>query len=737
MGMWATPAEVPRSEIPFRLLGPLELVDDNGRRCLLPGRQQAAMSALLIRANRVASIDQLVDAIWEETPPPTARAQVQFCMHTLRRALDDLRMPARIVTQPPGYRLDVHEDHLDSHCFERHVENARALTRARRAEEAVDAFRRGLGLWRGAALDGAGRALRDQVLWLDRMRGEALEQSIELELGLGQHREVVGRLRVLLAADPLAEGFRHHLMLALYRSGMKGEALDVYRDGCALMAEQLGLDPGEKLRRLQEAILADDPALFPAEESAPRPVAFLTHLFADRPLRQLPADLPDFTGRTDLAADLSGLLANDGNDGNDGDGDRAYGCGDAWPGGRAVPRIVNITGMAGVGKSAFAVHLAHRLSDAFPDGQLYVDLGGVPSPGPGAALAQILTGFGYDAAALPGVSASAALYRSLLADRKVLVLLDGAEDEKEVAPLLPGSASCTVLVTSRRRLTGLPGARFVPVEPFTEDEATSLLARMAGRARVEREPGEAAALADLTSGLPLALRIVGARLRARPHWPLATMVRSLEDEHRRLDALIHGELAVRDRLLSVHAGLDAEEARLLRRLGALGGRRLPRWTAAAVLDGGWQHADDLLERLAETGLLDTSAAEPGHFRWTDLVRVFATERLRGEEPEAEPAALRRALQGWQSLAERASRLPRGGGPAGPGTPGASEGDEAWRVPDEYAVGIVADPVQWLDAEQDTLHATLARARSLGLASQCATLIATLTPLTPYHPCPTA
>ncbi|QNP74864.1 winged helix-turn-helix domain-containing protein [Streptomyces roseirectus] len=818
--------EVSAPDFSFTLLGPLEVVGADGETCLLPGRQRAALSVLLIRAGRVASIGQLVDAIWEEVPPQTARAQVQFCVHALRRVLDDLAVPARIVTQPPGYRLEVPDDRLDSRVFERHVDTARALAAAGRAEDAATAFRRGLDLWRGPALDGAGRAVRDQVVWLDELRAQAREQCVELELGLGRHRELVGPLRTFLAADPLAEGLRGQLMLALYRSGMKGEALNVYRAGRTLSAEQLGLDPGERLRGLQAAILADDPGLLwtpgeraagagergmgpgeraagpgdramgpegrlmepgervagpggrvagpegwlmgpgeraaglegrlmgPGERAAgldgrlmepgesgepagrfagrpgpsrataapaytddstytddptlpwrPRRPAPLTpgRSAHHRPPRQLPAAIPDFTGHTALVAELVRELGSA-----------------REP--AAGPRIVNITGGAGVGKSALAVHVAHRVAAAFPDGQLYVDLTDVRPPG--AALAQTLVGFGYDAGSLAGDAANAALYRSLLAGRRFLVLLEGARDEQDVALLLPGSADGVVLVTSRRRLTGLPGARFAHVDPLTGTEAAELLERLTGGGG--REPDAVAALVDLTGGLPLALRIVGARLRARPHWTLRTMVRHLEEEAHRLDLLTHGELSVRDSLLSVYTDLGPDEARLLRRLGALSGRRLPRWTAAAVLGEGRRCADELLERLADAGLLDTSTASPadaGHFHRTELVRLFSAERLRADEPGAEPGVLRQILEGWLCLAEHARRAVRA-----PHAPAPSPATASWRVHADAVADALTDPTAWLLREREGMSAALARGRELGLEELCGALTRTVSSL---------
>lgn len=560
--------EYDASDSSFRILGPPQVVTAAGQDvAITPGRQHIVLGVLLLEANRVVSIDHLIDAIWDDDPPATARTQVQICVSRLRNRLVEAGFDA-IRTKPPGYLMPVRPGELDAQVFSARTAEADAMARAGRVEEAAEALGQAVGLWRGPALSGIeSHILRAKATELDERRLAAVESHVDLQLRLGRHHELIGELSTLSSEHPLRERLRGLLMLALYRAGRQAEALEAYRLGRELMIDQLGLEPGEELRKLEAAILSGDPSLqavdtlpVPPPRNAAEPEVVI-------PL-QLPTDIGDFTGRAELIGQVGRLLAE---------------TGDGY-----ATRVVVLAGKPGVGKSALAVHVAHRLGEEhFPDGQLYCDLGGGRSEPMAAVdvLGRFLRALGVPGEALPEqIDERAEMYRQLLARKRILVLLDDAAGESQVLPLLPGSGDSVVVVTSRARLTGLAGARVYDVDVFDTDEAVGMLASVVGRARVAGEPAAAEALIRLVGRLPLALRIVAARLDARPHWTLAWMLERLSDERRRLDELAHGEMMVRASLALTYDGLEPMARRLLELLGMLDGLSFPNWVAAALLD---------------------------------------------------------------------------------------------------------------------------------------------------------
>ncbi|GAA1298487.1 hypothetical protein GCM10009634_55070 [Saccharothrix xinjiangensis] len=726
-----------------------------------PGRQQVVLGALLLEANRVVSIDHLIDAVWDDSPPATARTQVQICVSALRSNLATVDRGDAITTRPPGYLLRVADGELDAQVFARLTGEAESLVRAGDPRAAAELLRQALGLWRGPALGGAtGGVLRARAARLDEDRVAVLETSLELELGSGRHRQLVGEIGSLVAQHPLRERLRGQLMLALYRSGRQAEALEVYRAGRDVLIEELGLEPGDELRRLESAILAGDPALAVRSEAqqlgdaalgssalggsalggsalggsalgssplvgsplmgsplggsplggppveAPRPVAVAPEPVV--PL-QLPADIGDFTGRAELVARALELLA---------------------PGGRAT-RVVALVGKPGIGKSALAVHLAHLLVEGhFPDGQLYCDLGGTRAHPATAAdvLGRFLRAMGIPGTSIPDAEDERAeMYRQLVARKRMLVVLDDAAAERQVQALLPGSSTCSVIVTSRARLTGLPGARVLEVEVLDHDEATAMLATVIGHERVDAEPAAATALIRLVGCLPLALRIVAARLAARPSWSLAWMLERLSDERRRLDELAHGEMMVRASLALTYDGLDVESRRLLRLLGALDGLGFPTWVAAALLDVELMRATDLLERLVDAQMLEMVAIDvtgAPRYKFHDLIRLFAREQLEQHEEEAERrTALHRVAGGWLALAGEAHARVYGGDFT-------SLHGEAprWQAPRSHVDRLLADPLVWLESERPNLCAVVELTAAEGMAEACWDLAVTLVTL---------
>ncbi|MFT7834595.1 BTAD domain-containing putative transcriptional regulator [Saccharothrix sp. BKS2] len=698
----------------YRVLGPLHVSSEPGRVGKVPpGRQQVVLGALLLEANRVVSIEHLIDAVWDESPPATARTQVQICVSALRSTLAAVDRGDAISTRPPGYLLRVADGELDAHVFARLTAEAENLVRRGDPRTAAELLRQALGLWRGPALSGTtSNALLAKAAKLDEDRLAVLETSLDLELGAGRHRQLVGEIGALVAQHPLRERLRGQLMVALYRSGRQAEALEVYRTGRDLLIDELGLEPGEELRRLEAAILTGDAALAVPSQAPPvEVVRQAAPAPAPQPVvpLQLPADIGDFTGRAELVARALRLLE---------------------PGGRAT-RVVALVGKPGIGKSALAVHLAHLLVEAhFPDGQLYCDLGGTRTHPATAAdvLGRFLRAMGIPGTSIPDAEDERAeMYRQLVARKRMLVVLDDAAAERQVQALLPGSSTCSVVVTSRARLTGLPGARVLEVEVLDHDEATDMLAAVIGPERVAAEPAAATALIRLVGCLPLALRIVAARLAARPSWSLAWMLERLSDERRRLDELAHGEMMVRASLALTYDGLDVESRRLLRLLGALDGLSFPTWVAAALLDVELMRATDLLERLVDAQMLELVAIDvtgTPRYKFHDLIRLFAREQLEQHEEEDERrTALRRVVGGWLALAGEAHSRVYGGDFT------SLHGDAPrWRPSRSYVDRLLADPLVWLEAERPTLCAAVELTAAEGMDEACWDLAVTLVTL---------
>lgn len=703
-------------EVHFRILGPLEAGTAQCPARIPAGRQEVIMAALLLDANRMVSTDYLVDLIWDEEPPDTARTQVQICVSRLRKVLAGAGVAAAIASRPPGYLLQIAPGTLDLSVFNRQVAEARVLVKEGRVAEAAELLRAASRLWRGPCMSGIpSEALRTKALRLDEDRLNAIETYLDLELGLGRHHQLVGEIGSLMHEHPLRERLRGQYMLALYRAGRQAEALEAYQAGRALLIEELGLEPGEELHLLEEAILAGDPRLRVESEQLGGPVAVRHEdpAASYRPgvPRQLPATTADFVGGEQLVDAVRAVLV-------DMQARRATG-------------VVVIVGKPGIGKSAAATHIAHRLStEYFPDGQLYCDLRGT-GPEPLAAnevLGRFLRALGIPGPMIPEpLDERAEMYRTILATRRVLVVLDDASTERQIGPLLPGSGSCAVLVTSRARLTGLPGGRRIELGVLTVDQALELLGRIIGDERVAGEAEAARALVRTVGGLPLAVRIVAARLAARPHWTLASMVHRLANERHRLDELAHGEMTVRASLSLTHDGLGAAEQRLLRLLSLAQGPTLPAWLAGALLDDHRAQPSDLLELLVDVQMLDVVAVEStGGFRYRfhEIIRVFAREQLEvGEEPAGQRAAVERMVGGWLAILEQAHREVYGGdytvlrGTA-----------SRWRPPTAHVQELLTDPLEWMDAEYVNLCRAVEQAAAAQLDEHCWELATTLVTL---------
>ncbi|SEF04571.1 DNA-binding transcriptional activator of the SARP family [Streptomyces sp. 3213] len=704
---------------PFRVLGPLEMSGELGTVYVAPGRQEIVLGALVLELNRLVETTYLEHVIWAHDPPKTARTQVQICVSRLRKALAEGGFDATIETRARGYILRAPEDATDVGNFRRLVTQAHVLARDGLKAPAVDLLRSAIGLWRGRCLAGVpSEVLAGTAAQLDESRLDAVETCMRLELELDRHEHLVGELQQLVANHPLRERLRGHLMVALYRSGRQAEALDIYHQGRVMLTEELGLDPGRELRDLAQAILTDDADLALAEPAEP-------HSLASTPLseaaqkrgadpgpcataRQLPADIGDFVADDTIVSAVCDAVT----EGQE----------------KGQLNVVLVLGGPGVGKSTLARHVAHRLAtEYFPDGQLYCELrgpGGQPV-GPAQALGRFLLALGVPGQAIPdALDERAEMYRSLLADRRILVLLDDAVSESQVMPLLPGTGSSGVLVTSRGQLTALPGTRRFDVEPLSPEQAVKLLRQIIGERRVEREPEAARALIRLVGGLPLALRIIGARLAARPHRSLTSLWHRLENEHRRLDELAYGELSIRASLSLSYHGLAAPDRRLLCLISLAEGTEMPSWLGAALVDDHTADPADLLEPLIDMRLLDITAMnEGGEFRCvlSQFVRAFAHERLPAEISAAERAgATRRMVGGWMALVERAHKEIYGG--AYNIVTGRAE---RWYPPEEHVRRCLRDPLGWLESEQTNLLNAVELAARSGLDELCWELATTL------------
>jgi DNA-binding SARP family transcriptional activator len=575
---------------------------------------RVVLAVLLAHAGQVVSADRLVDELWGEHPPRTALNTIQGYVARLRKLLGD-GPETRLLTRDRGYLLELADGELDSHVFERLVEAGQRGVAAGDLDGGVRRLVEALDLWRGPALHDvpASPVVTAEANRLEQRRLTALEARLGAELALGRHLETVDELQRLVADYPLREQLRCHLMLAMYRCGRRAEALDVYRDGRAVLVAELGMEPGPELRELERAILADDRALAGGQRVRPA---------------QMPADVSGFTGRQVFLHQLDTLLASRG----------------------PAVGIVTIAGTPGVGKTALAVHWAHRVRDRFGDGQLYVNLRGYAAGEPVRpidALARFLHALGVPAEQVPtDVEEAAALYRSVLADRRMLVLLDNAHHPDQVRPLLPGAPGCLVLVTSRDALTGLvarDGARGLRLDVLAQDEARELLTYLLGADRVHAEANAVTQLAELCAHLPLALRITAANLGDHT----VAEYRDLLRAGNRLAALqVDGDeqAAVRAAFDLSYAALPEDARCLFRLLGLVPGTDVTVEAAAALSGVDVATAERLLTRLAAAHLVD---AHPGNrYGCHDLLRLYSDERGEQEDGTAAREVAVRRLYDW-------------------------------------------------------------------------------------------
>lgn len=631
----------------FRVLGPVEALAEGHRVDLGPRKQRFVFGVLLLSANRFVPIARLIDLTWAGSAPPAARNAMHAYISRLRTALDGAgasRHAVSVDTDGPGYVLRTDPMLIDAHRFRALLAQARQSGDDHRASALL---REALDLWRGPALAGAAvGAVREQLCrGLEEAWLAAIEDRIDADLRLGRHRFVLEELSELVARHPLRERLMGQLMLSLYRSGQAARALAAYRRLRARLAEEAGMDPGPRLRELELAILRDDTSLGPP---APAPAA--------RPIpAQLPADVTGFTGRSAELARLDHVLA-----------ERDHG---ARP-----TAFVAISGPGGIGKTGLALHWAHTVGHRFPDGRIYLDLHGFGGAGPldpGVALERVLRALGVEGNQVPAdPDERAAQYRSLLATRRVLLVLDNVASSGQARPLLPGAGGSAVVLTSRRRLDGLAvhdGVTQLPLAPLAQSEATGLIARLVGPERAGREPEEVAKLARICDRLPLAVRIAAARLAIAPDQPIAELVAELDDEQRRLPglALDGDDAAVQAAFAVSYRRLDAGAARLFRLLGLHPGPQPSLPACAALADLPVWRTAELLSHLASVTLVQR--CDEDRFTLHDLVRLYARERADAEESPERRSEARRRVLGWYlatadaadaTLGHKRSRLTR-------------------------------------------------------------------------------
>ena len=618
-----------------RAFGPMEVVRGGAGVRIGSRQQQRLLAMLLLRQGGVVSGSALAELLWPDDPSASVANRLRIQVHRLRRLLGDRDA---VQLRRPGYALVLPRAAVDLYQFEELAQRGRAALVSGDRPAAARWFRQAVELHRGPAFQGLDDVveLAIESRRLDELRLAVIEDRITAELALGAPTELVSELDALVASYPLRERFRAQLMTALYRVGRKADALASYRAGRRLLVEELGMEPSEECQALERAILADDPALSGAPAGPPAPGA------GPAPPRQLPPDLPAFTGRERQLRALDEQLR---------------------PPGTAV--ISAVEGMAGVGKTALALRWAHRAAEWFPDGQLYVDLRGY-APGaplrPQQVLERFLRSLGVPDGRIPAdPEEAAAAYRSLLAGRRVLVLLDNAADPEQVRPLLPGGDGCVALVTSRSRLAGLvarDGAVGLALGVLPDREATALLVRVLGAGPVAAEPAAASELVRLCAGLPLALRIAAANLASRPALTVAGYLAQLRGADRLAALAVAGDepAAVRAAFDLSYRRLAGPARRAFRRIGLVPG---PEVTAAAVaalagtdpVDGGRQ-----LATLAAAHLVEEQHP-PDRYRCHDLLRAYARELVQTEEPAGEAEIARNRLHRYyRAGAEAADRL---------------------------------------------------------------------------------
>jgi DNA-binding SARP family transcriptional activator len=615
-----------------------------------PPRQQAVLGMLAMRANRVVSRDELVDAVWGQQAPASAEGGVHTYVAGLRRVLEpgrSRRGPSQVLASAAGgYVLRLDPGQVDAIVFERGLGAGRRLRGAGDLSGAIAALDGSLAEWHGSAFAGVpGPFAGSERVRLAELRSAAAEERAEVLLDLGRHEQAVPELASLVAEHPLRERMRGLLMIALYRCGRQAEALQAFHDAREVLAEELGIDPSPELSRVHQQILSLDPTLEapsrPARPAPSAPAPFPPSTAPSDPApAQLPLEAPGFSGRH---AELERMLA------LIGAGAGQDPAGPEQEPGRDTVQIIAITGTAGVGKTSLANRFARQVAKRFPDGQLYVNLRGFdPSGsalGPESALRFFLDALAVQPQRMPvDTDGRAALFRSLLDGKRVLIVLDNARDPDQVRPLLPGSPGSLVVVTSRSQLTGLvvaEGATPLSLDVLTEEEAHELLGRRLGPDVLAAEPEAASELISLCARLPLALGVAAGRAAIRPGFSLAALAAELRDTRNRLEVLDAGDAAtdVRAVLSWSYEQLSPSAARMFRLLGLHPGPDVSLAAAASLAGVSRSEAGSALREL--TRVHAVAEHVPGRFAFHDLLRAYAVDQAETMDSAADRGAAER------------------------------------------------------------------------------------------------
>ncbi|WP_116245103.1 BTAD domain-containing putative transcriptional regulator [Nocardiopsis sp. FIRDI 009] len=687
------------------LLGPLEVRRGGARINVRSERERTLIALLALRRGHTVTFEELAEAVWGQDRPKTARNQLSICVSALRRKIG-APGDGVIATSPAGYTLLADDTWTDLDQAREHAAAARAARTAHRPEEALRRLRAAEALWRGGALAGIDSSVvRAEARELERWRASLREECLETEVEQGLYREAEEKLAALVAADPYRERLHVLLIKALYGLGRREEALAAYDEARRLLREDLGVDPGPELEQAQADVLrgvemvpAAVPEADPAPTLAPAPVATASPP-APGP-RRLPPAPNGFRARETELRRLHGALDEYGE--------------------RGAPLRMAITGMGGVGKTALALQWAHQVADRFPDGQLYADMHSytesVPTLDASDVLCVFLCALGVPGATVPpGLEGRIAMFHAILADKCVLLVLDNVCSSEQIRPLLPPNDSCAVLITSRNTLDGLAvvdGVGHLPLATLNRADSLEVL-RSALNTTVDS--GDLSRLAELGDGLPLALRIIAARLTTHSGMSAPGLARRLANEQRRLAELSRGEIRLTAAFRVSYTALGDRAAHLFRLMGLLDAPDLPEWVLSALLDSDPLTAQDLVQELLNSHLVELSGEDAvGQYRYrmNGLVRLYAREQALRNEDEAERrAALERVLGGWVHLLGEANRRQTGmpsavfGGIVRRWLPDPVEVDEFLHAP---------TPVCWHQAERRSLAWSVAHASGAGL-----------------------
>jgi DNA-binding SARP family transcriptional activator len=597
----------------FRLLGALEVIENDQEITPTAPKLREVLALLVLRNNQLVQIESLIDELWDENPPSSALSTLQTYIYKLRKILFDRADDSSLVTKQAGYLALIPPGNVDACRFEESLIQGRKAMEEGDAAASAQTLAEALSMWRGPALADVlpGSVLAAHVTRLEEAKLTAIELRIEAELKLGRHVQLISELKGLTWAHPYHEGLHTKLMLALYRAGRRSEALESYQQIRSVLVEELGVEPSTQTMRMQQSLLSSDPEL----DNVMAPAAPVRTVTALATPAQLPPDIADFSGRRSEVARVEQLMSR------------------GTESGTAV-QVALITGMPGVGKTVLGVRAAHRVASQFPGGQFFADLGAVDGkpPLPAAILWRFLRAIGLSPDEIPeSTDERAKLFRTWTARQPALIFLDDAASARQVTPLLPGSPHCGVVVTSRSRLSGLPGTRHVELDLLAVPEGVELLANIAGRGRVGADVRGSEHLVELCGRLPLAIRSAAARLVATPAWPVAKVIQLLGAPRSRLDHLACAEYDVRARFDASYQRLSEPDKGGFRLLGLLGEDDFPGSRVAALLGCSVPEADELLARLIDHQLLRAMAPVAGgdiRYAFHELARLYARDRLR-------------------------------------------------------------------------------------------------------------